>query len=124
LETRPLYLLGDLAGNTSVGALIGALGALVFHPGWPMAAAMVAGMVGAMILAAAVGFPLSFFLGAFEWMLPGMLTAMACGMIVPMYATMAPISWPDGALAGVVIGLLSLAYTYVLNAFLSGRKTA
>jgi hypothetical protein len=122
METRPYSLFGDMLSNTLLGASIGTLGAVVITERWPMLLAMVAGMLAGMLLAAVFGTLLGIFFGAFELMVPLMLTGMAAGMAVPMRVAMLPLDPSAGAAWGVAIGLASLAFTYVLNAFLRGKE--
>jgi hypothetical protein len=122
METRPYFLFGDILSNTLLGAILGALAAVAVSPRWPMLLAMAAGMIAGMLLSIVLGVLGGMLFGAFELMIPMMLTGMAAGMAIPMRAAMQPLTPLAGAGLGAAIGLLALAATYILNAFLHGKE--
>ena len=51
METRPYFIAGDMLANLFAGALVGAICAWLFGPGWNMWVAMLVGMPIGMIVA-------------------------------------------------------------------------
>jgi hypothetical protein len=121
METRPYFLLGDLASNVLSGAAVGMLCAAVVGASWNHTLAMIVGMVLGMVAILPMQLACNIFFGAFETMLPMMLTGMAAGMVVSMTAADRLVPWQEAALQGAVIGLAVLVFTYVANAILHGE---
>ena len=123
METRAYFVIGDLAVNILVGAMVGGLMALMFGPAWNMFAAMIVGMALGMLVSVPLAFVASRLFGAMEVMLPVMTTGMLAGMAVPMVASMAAHTFGDGALMGGVCGLAVFVATYVANAFIKRKAS-
>ncbi len=121
METRPYFLLGDLASNVLSGAAVGMLCAALIGESWNHTVAMIVGMVLGMIAILPLQLASNIFFGAFETMLPMMLTGMAVGMVVSMAAADRLVPWQEAAVQGGVIGLAVLMFTYLLNALLHGE---
>ena len=118
MEVRPYFLIGDLLANAAVGAAAAGFAAWLDLGAWPMAAGMLAGMVLGMVLglvaALAVLAPL---LGAMEIFVPCMLSGMFGGMAGAMGgAGLGP------AASGALVGLVTLAFVYIVNAALRGQR--
>ncbi len=120
VEKRPYFLFGDLITTTGTGALTAVVCASLVGAGWNPLPAMVLGMLLGMVLGFVTNTLLGMLFGAFEIMIPAMLTGMAAGMIVAMQAT-GGISITAAARVGAGLGLAILAFTYLMNAFLSGE---
>lgn len=116
------FIVGDFLSNLALGALIGVLGAVAFHPGWGMAPAMLAGMAAGMALAFVWSTLVGIWLGAHESHLPSMLTGMCAGMCVSMFAAMEPLAISRGLQLGSFVGLVCLIFTYLMNALLRGDQ--
>ena len=121
METRPVFILGDIASNAIAGAFVGFLSALIFGTGWPMILAMIVGMVLGMILSAPFAFGCSALCGAMEVMLPVMMTGMVAGMVVSMKAASVPLGLGEGAMLGVWSGLGVFVAIYILNALMKSE---
>ena len=120
VEKRPYFLFGDLITTTGTGALTAVVCAAVVGEGWNALAAMVLGMLLGMVLAFLTTTLLGMLFGTFEIMIPAMLACMAAGMTVAMQAS-GGISITAAARVGAGLGLAILAFTYLMNAFLSGE---
>ena len=77
---RFYFLLGDVAANVLVGALVGVVCAAIVSPGWNMFVSMLGCMVLGMLLASLLAVPLMRWFGAMEVMVPTMLGGMLSGM--------------------------------------------
>ena len=120
MERRLYFLIGDLLSNVGVGALVGVTAASLVGEAWPAVLAMVIGMLAGDLIALPAAFALSALFGAMELMLPVMLTGMLAGMLVGMRAAMVPLSSGSAAALGGAAGLVALAATYALNAYVRG----
>ena len=121
METRPYFLIGDLASNVLSGAAVGILCAAAIGTSWNHTLAMIVGMVLGMAAVLPMQLACNIFFGAFETMLPMMLTGMAAGMVVSMAAAERLVPWREAGLQGAVIGLAVLVFTYVANGILHGE---
>jgi len=116
------FIVGDFLSNLAFGALVGALGAAAFHPGWGMLPAMFAGMAAGMALAFVWSTVIGIWLGAHESHMPAMLTGMCAGMCVSMLAVIEPLAIAHGVQLGAFVGLVCLLFTYLMNALLRGEQ--
>lgn len=121
METRPYFLFGDFVANIAVGALTGALMALIFGPGWNMILAMFVAMAIGMVLSLPLAFGFGALFGAMEVMLPVMTTGMVAGMVVSMAASMGDVGVGRAAELGVISGVGVLVATYVANVVIKRR---
>jgi Na+/H+ antiporter NhaC len=121
METRPYFLLGDLASSILSGVVVGLVCAAVIDESWNPTLAMIVGMTVSMLVVFPLQLGCNILFGAFEVMLPTMLTSMAAGMVVPMAAAERAVPWKEAAFQGGVIGLAVLVFTYVANAILRGE---
>ena len=124
MERRPYFLIGDILACGVTGAAAALLAQLAVPGGWPAPPGMIVGMLLGMplgmcagILGGALFSPL---FGAMEISLPTGLAGMMAGGLVGMCHGMAGIGAGTALLAGAVIGLLCLIYTYALQARLRG----
>ena len=117
MERRWYFLFGDLVSNAGVGALVGPVVAALVGETWHPVLGMVAGMLGGGVVALPGAVLLSVPFGAMELMLPVMLTGMTSGMLLGMLAAMGATSSGWAAALGAIAGLVVLAATYVLNAY-------
>ncbi len=115
MDSRLYFVLGDLAVNILVGAVVAWLCALMVGVGWNMFLTMVLAMVIGMIVGTLLWFPLGILFGAMEVMLPVMLTGMVSGMVVGMWATMEPLSAMSALAVGGVCGLACIVAIWILN---------
>ena len=117
MERRLYFLFGDLVSNAGVGALVGLVVAVLVGETWFPVLGMVVGMIagGGVALPAAGVLAVPF--GAMELMLPVMLTGMTSGMLLGMLAAMGATSSGSAGALGAIVGLVVLAATYVLNAY-------
>jgi hypothetical protein len=116
------FIVGDFLSNLALGALVGALSALTFHPGWGMLPAMFAGMAGGMAIAFVWSAVAGIWLGAHEAHIPAMLAGMWAAMCVSMLAAMEPVTAAHGARLGALIGLVCLLFSYLMNLLLRGER--
>jgi hypothetical protein len=123
IETRPYFVIGDLASNVGVGALVGALSALVFGSGWNMFVAMIVGMALGMLVSLPFAFLLGALFGAMEVILPVMTTGMVAGMIVSMGAAMEGSTFAQGAKLGAISGFGVMVAIYLANAVIRRRTS-
>lgn len=117
-----VFIVGDFLSNIALGALVGVLGTVAFHPGWGMLPAMVVGMAAGMALAFVWSTVIGIWLGAHESHMPSMLTGMCAGMCVSMLAAMEPLAISRGVQLGAFVGLACLLFTYLMNALLRGDQ--
>ncbi len=120
MDQRLYFVLGDLASNTVVGAVIGWVSWLLTGTGGSMLVAMVIMMIVGMIIAFLLWIPLSMLFGAMEVMLPLMLTGMTSGMVVGMWVTMTPLNALSGFLMGGVCGFITITGIWIINNQLRG----
>lgn len=123
MDHRLYFVLGDLAANTLVGALIGSLAALFVGPGWNMLVAMIVLMCVGMLIAFILSLLIGVLFGAMEVMVPVMLTGMISGMVVAMWAAMAPLSGTSAALIGAVCGFVTIVGVWIVNNTVRGETT-
>jgi len=123
LETRPYFVFGDLAVNTTAGVLIGLVSAALFGPSWNMLVAMVVGMAIGMALSMPFALISGALFGAMEVMLPVMTTGMVAGMVVSMAAAMGDVSFGWAAKVGACCGIGVIAATYLANALIKPRAS-
>ena len=123
MEKRLYFLFGDLLSNAGVGALVGAALAWLVGDAWRPELAMVLGMLVGAVGALAAAVTLSVPFGAMELMLPVMLTGMTAGMLVGMLAAVGAVSSRSAAGIGASTGLVALAATYALNAYVRWTST-
>lgn len=116
------FIAGDFLSNLALGALVGALAAGAFHPGWEMLPAMLVGMFAGMALAFVWSTGVGIWLGAHESHMPAMLTGMCSGMCISMTAAMGPLAAWRAAQLGAAIGLVCLLFTYAMNTLLRGER--
>ena len=120
MERRIYFVMGDLLCNAAGGALAGVVVALAAGS-WPplpgMAAGMLLGGAAAMLIAPLGGL----LFGMLELMLPMMVSGMAAGMLAAMWASAGTLQAGAAAARGALVGLLVLAATYLLNAYLQRR---
>ncbi len=121
LETRPYFVLGDLAANIAAGVIIGLISALLFGPGWNMLLAMFVGMALGMVISLPIALGSGALFGAMEVMLPVMTTGMVVGMVVPMAAAMAEVSFAWAVRVGACCGVGVVIATYVANSLIKRR---
>ena len=121
METRPFFLMGDVAANALIGGIVGALSALLVDPSWNMWVAHGICMVMGMVLAFPLALPFMAFFGAMELMVPTHLAGMFAGMWVGMQAAMAPVPAGAGFMTGVWVGLASLAFCYLADVALRAK---
>ena len=121
MERRLYFVLGDLASNAGVGALVALAAGLLAGETWPGWLAMVAGMAAGTLLALPAMTVLSALFGAMELMLPVMLTAMLAGMAGGMQAAAGPSTAAALAGSGALVGVAVLAVTYGCNARIHAR---
>ena len=119
METRPLFVIGDLLANSFVATAAVALTAWLIGGSWGMLPGMLAGMLIGMLISLPLGLALlSPLLGVMEVMTPCMLSGMFGGMWGGM--------WPlDGGaiwLWGISTGIATVALIYALNAALTGPQ--
>lgn len=123
MDHRLYFVLGDIAANTLVGALIGGLAVLIVGPGWNMIVAMLVLMLLGMLVAGFLSLIVGVLFGAMEVMVPVMLTGMVSGMVVAMWAAMAPLSGTSAALVGAVCGFVSIVGVWIVNNTVRGVTT-
>ena len=70
MERRPYFVMGDLASNLLVGALVAAATGAVVDGAWPMVLGMGVGMLLGDLIALPAAVLLTTLLGAMELMLP------------------------------------------------------
>ena len=116
------FIVGDFLSALAIGAIVGTLCVIGVAPGWSVLLAMALGMIGGMALGFAWSPLVGIWLGAHEVMIPAMLTGMLAGMVVGMKAANGMLTTSDGAILGAAIGLASLLFTYLMNAFLRGEQ--
>ena len=121
MERRVYFILGDLLSCIVAGAAGGWLILLVMPGDWFVLLGMVIGMALGMVAGMLVGALFSPLFGAMESMLPAALSGMAGGMVVGMMQATAGIGAADAAWSGAAVGILSLAFTYRLQARLHGE---
>ncbi len=121
LETRPYFILGDLAVNVLAGSVVGLVVAALFGPAWNMLLAMIV----AMGLGMAVSMPIALLcgacFGAMELMVPVMTTGMVAGMAVSMLAAEAEVAFGWAARVGAYSGVGVVVATYVANSVIKRR---
>jgi len=115
LETRPYFVLGDLAANVLAGIAIGSLSAAVFGTGWNMMLAMFVGMALGMAVSTPLALLAGALFGAMEVMVPVMTTGMVAGMVVSMAASMTDVGYGWAARVGAYCGVGVVVVTYVAN---------
>jgi len=76
-----------------------------------------------MVIAAPLALLCGALFGAMEVMLPVMTTGMVAGMVVPMSATMAGMSFSEGAWLGCLSGVAVVVATYVANTIIKQRAS-
>jgi len=118
VETRPYFLLGDLAASGLIGGVAGALSAWLVDPSWNMWVAHGVCMLLGMAIALPLGFPFMAFFGAMEVMVPTHMAGMFAGMWVGMEAAMGPVSGAAGFATGIWVGLAGLGFCYLADALL------
>lgn len=121
MERRIYFVFGDLLACILAG---GATGWLVQHliPGdWFGLIAMLIGMGLGMAIGMLSGLLLAPFFGDLEVMLPASCSGMLAGMIIAMGLTMTPVMAANAIGVGALAGLFCFAYTYILQARLSGE---
>ena len=123
METRPYFVLGDLAANALAGVFVGCVCAALFGPSWNMLLAMVVGMALGMALSLPVAFAAGALFGAMEVMVPVMTTGMVVGMVVSMAAAMGDVGYGWAAQAGVWSGIGVVIATYVANVLIKRRAS-
>ena len=123
METRPYFVLGDIASNGGVGALVGVTCAWLFPSEWHMAVTMIAGMIFGMVMSLPMAFLLSGLFGAMETLLPVMTTGMVAGMVVTMQSSLTTMRPEETARIGASCGLAVVIVTYLANAFIRRRAT-
>ena len=122
MDSRLYFVLGDLASNVLVGAVVGWLCALLVGVGWNMFFTMLLTMVIGMIVGTALWLPLGTLFGAMEVMVPTMFGGMLSGMVVGMWATMAPLGGYEALSIGGVCGLISIVLIWILNNSMRGLR--
>jgi hypothetical protein len=123
LETRPYFVLGDLAVNVATGWIVALAMALLFGPSWNMWLAMVVGMALGMMISLPISLLSGALFGAMEVMIPVMTTGMVVGMVVPMAAAMGEVGFGWAARSGAACGVGVVIATYVANIVIK-RRTA
>ena len=106
---------------TSLGAAAGWLTYAVLPQNWWFGVAMVLGMFLGMVVGALGGFLFSPFFGAMEIALPTALAGMMAGMAGGMQAVMPEMEVGEALRMGAGIGILCLAFTYLLQSRLNGE---
>lgn len=123
METRPVYVVGDLLGNILVGAVAGIATAYVCSPEWAMWSAMLMGMLVGMLAGSALAFvALVPLLGAIEVLVPTMFSGMMAGMLVAMADSAGNLTVSAAAGWGALVGLAVIAVIMRLNARLAGFR--
>ncbi len=122
MDSRLYFVLGDLASNVLVGAVVGWLCALLVGVGWNMFFTMLLTMAIGMIVGTALWLPLGVLFGAMEVMLPTMFGGMLSGMLVGMWAAMAPLDSNEALIIGGVCGLVSIVIIWILNNSVRGLR--
>lgn len=112
-------MLGDVVATAFAGVVGGTVAAWIVSPGWPMLAGMIGGGVLGMSAMAPALIVFSPLLGAHEVLVPSSLAGAAAGMVVGMRAAQGHAALGEGAVMGVIVGLVTFAGVYVLNAFLT-----
>ena len=117
------FIIGDLLANGSSGFLAAICCYWLVDASWMMPLAMILSMVVGMAVAtiAALLVFMRYF-GAMEIMLPSMISGMCAGMIIGMRATIAPLSFIDASLYGLLIGLMVTAICWAVNDQLRGKE--
>jgi len=123
VDSRLYFVLGDVASNVLVGAIVGWLCALIVGVGWNMVATMIFTMAVGMLVGVALWLPLGMLFGAMEVMLPTMFGGMLGGMVVGMWATMSALNGFEGAAIGGVCGLVSIVVIWILNNSMRGLRS-
>lgn len=120
MERRFYFIVGDILTCCLAGGASAWLVWLVVPGDWHSFAGMVIGMVLGMTAGMLCFFLSSPFFGAMEVMLPAMLAGMMAGMVVGMAVPMTGIGGIDAIETGGATGLACLAFSYLLQARLSG----
>ena len=121
METRPYFVLGDLAVNVAAGIVVALVSAALFGPGWNMVLAMIVGMALGMMISLPIAIASGALFGAMEVMIPVMTTGMVAGMVVSMAAAMDEIGLGSAARLGAYSGIGVAIATYVANALIKRR---
>ena len=121
MEKRLYFVVGDVLACTSLGAAAGWLTYAVLPQNWWFGVAMVLGMFLGMVVGALGGFLFSPFFGAMEIALPTALAGMMAGMAGGMQAVMSGTGGAEALQSGAGIGILCLAFTYLLQSQLQGE---
>lgn len=125
MERRPYFVVGDLLANAAIGAVVGVTVWFIAPGDWPGYAVMFLGMVLGMVLALPLSLPFVYLLGAMEVMLPAMMSGMVAGMFVGMVVGRASAAEPPSPATAAGLGALGgigiVAYSYILNAWLTRK---
>lgn len=116
MERRIYFIAGDVLTNLAAGIFGAWLAWLAVSGDWSMLMAMVVGMIIGMAAGSFCGIFFTPLFGSMELMLPASLSGMLGGMTVAMLHIMIGISAAYAAWCGGAAGLLSLAFTYILQA--------
>jgi hypothetical protein len=120
MNTRIGYVLGDLAANVALGALVGLLCWLIVGPSWNMWIAMFLMMAVGSLVGLIGFFVVARWLGAMEAMVPLMLTGELTGMVVGMFVPMMPFTPLRAIIWGAACGLAAMVIIWIVNALLHG----
>ena len=121
MERRFYFVFGDLLACILAGSATGWLVQFLIPGDWFGLIAMAVGMGLGMAIGMLGGLGLAPFFGDLEVMLPASCSGMLAGMIVAMGVTMAPALATHAVGIGALAGLFCFAYTYILQARLSGE---
>lgn len=120
METRPLFIIGDVLANVLVAIIAIAAATWLIGGAWGMVGGMVAGMVlGSVIGLILCLLGLMLLLGAMEALTPCMMSGMLGGMWGAIWTLTGGevLSWGTGT------GLVVVAAIYGLNFVMTGPRT-
>ena len=121
MERRFYFVFGDLFACILAGGATGWLVQYLIPGDWFGLAAMIVGMGLGMAFGMLVGMLMAPLFGDLEVMLPASCSGMLAGMIIAMGVTMTPALAANAVGVGALAGLFCFAYTYFLQAMLSGE---
>ncbi|MDP6406099.1 MAG: hypothetical protein QF797_12910 [Alphaproteobacteria bacterium] len=121
MEKRLYFVVGDMLACGSLGAAAGWLAFAAMPQNWWFPVTMVLGMFLGMVVGSLGGFLFSPFFGAMEIALPTALAGMLAGMAGGMQAVMPEMDAGEALRMGAGIGILCLAFTYLLQSRLNGE---
>ncbi len=121
MERRVYFIFGDLLACAATGAAAAWLVWVAVPAGWIFPAGMALGMGIGMFVGLVGGILFMPIFGSMEISMPATLAGMVAGMVGGMLPTMAVGDAGTAPWVGAAVGLLCLAYTYVLQARLHGE---